>query len=181
MAGQSPAFLLGDKAEWNAQMNVNAALLHNAGFKTTSAQIIAILKDWSRSRSRMDRDYPPIPIMVKPIKLWGIEEQMRYIGERVDIHKAAESLPDNELPLCTAEERWQRNDSWAIKADGNKKATKVCHTEADSKVELSAIAAANPKKKYSIEFRKGESIRCGYCSARQFCDFGRQQVLSDDE
>jgi hypothetical protein len=50
--------------------------------------------------------YPPAPIYLRELPLWTFAESNRYIRERLNLHVAAEFLPDAELPQCTSEETW---------------------------------------------------------------------------
>lgn len=158
------SFLLGDKPDWEAQLNCYAWLLQENDYKVNALQIVGILRDWMQSKAN-ESNYPPVPFLLKDIPLWSKEAQQRYVEERVAIHQLAANTPDDELPECTDEERWARPTTWAVKKKGNKKATRVLENEAG------AIAWIAGGKGFVIEKRPGRNIRCEeYCAAAPFCN-----------
>ena len=168
------SFLLGEKEDWTNQCNTNAAMMRNAGFLVNGLQIVAILKDWSRRKAEFDSDYPQTPVIVKKLPLWPNEKCLSYIRERILLHQAAEKLEDDQIPLCTPKERWERPEGWAVKAKGAKRATAVLGSEDEAKERLSVLSAKNPSKKFEIEHRPGEATRCqSFCSVARFCRYGK--------
>ena len=69
-----------------------------------TAEIQAILKDWSKSRSKNSNTYPRSPIFVKPIMVWKKEEIEEFIKERIRLHIGA--LENTQDVICSDEERW---------------------------------------------------------------------------
>jgi hypothetical protein len=120
------SFLLGDKPDWEAQLNCYALLLRVNGFEVKKLQILAILRDWTKSRSLADADYPQAQALAKPIPLWSHEKTVAYMEERVKLHQ--EGLR-GVFPECTREERWHKDDKWAVKKKGNKRALRVFPSE----------------------------------------------------
>ena len=162
------SFLLGDKPEWEAQLNCYAWLFDQNrdqySVDIKGLQIVGILRDWMKSKAG-EGDYPPVPFLLKDIPLWSKETQQRYVEKRVAIHQLAVDAPDDELPECTDEERWARPTTWAVKKKGNKKATRVLENEA---VAIAWIAGGEG---FVIEKRPGRNIRCEeYCVAMPFCN-----------
>lgn len=158
------SFLLGDKAEWEQQLNCYAWLYRKHGFNPKSARIVAILRDWSKARASRESDYPQVGVLVKNIPLWPEQDQAKFVYDRVYLHQEAEKLTDEALPDCTPEERWARPDTWAVKKPANKQAYRVFEKESDAK----ALVAEKPE--YIVEYRPGESVRCdNYCAVAQFC------------
>lgn len=174
------SFLLGEKFEWAAQLNVNAALWKKAGYKVTKLQIIAILRDWIGSKAANDPSYPQCAIIIVPIKMWSDAETLKYMQERVALHKAArEAKKDDDIPVCTPEERWHRDDSWAIIKGKNKRATKVCSSAEEAEA---WTAKQDVKLGYHIQERKGKDTRClSFCLARPFCNHGRTLIATEEE
>ena len=158
------SFLLGDKPEWETQLNCYAWLLQENGYKVSALQIVGILRDWMQSKAG-EGNYPPVPFLLKDIPLWSKAARQRYVEERVAIHQFAVDAPDDELPECTDEERWARPTTWAVKKKGNKKAARVLASEAEA---MTWIAGASG---FEIEERPGRNIRCEeYCAAAPFCN-----------
>lgn len=162
--------ILGEKPEWVRQANLYALLLRRHSFPVGRAQIVAILRDWQRSKAEQRADYPQAPVAVVDVPLWSVEEQEQYLTERVRLHQAARA--GGILPDCTAEERWERPTQYALMKAGNKRASRVYDNEEE--------AAAAVKPGYAVEVRLGASVRCqkAYCSAFPFCDQASNGTLT---
>src|SRR5690606_39921312 len=93
-----------DKPEWEQQLNLLAYLLRENGYPVTKAQIVAIYRDWSKSRAKRDRDYPQHQSKPIDILLWPHEEALAFMKARIAAHVEAEWA----LPECTPEDRWYR-------------------------------------------------------------------------
>lgn len=161
------SFLLGDKPEWIAQLNVYAYLWRYNGFPVTKLQVNAILRDWSKGKTFKNDNYPKIPFMQIDIPLWDIKVIEDYIAERIALH---EQIP---APECTPEERWERPTTYAVMKEGRKSAIRVFDTELEAELELSCQEEKSKKNdKFSIEVRKGENVRCeNYCMVNKFCPY----------
>lgn len=148
------------KLEWIQQLNILTYLLVQNGYKVGRAEIVAIYRDWSKSRARREPSYPQHQVKLVNIEIWPEERTLAFLKERIEAHTQAEW----ELPDCTPEERWYRGESWAVMKGDNKRATKLF----DFRNLAEELAATDPKMR--VEHRKGENIRCAeYCSAFPFC------------
>jgi len=157
------------KPEWVNQLNVLAYLFRNIGFEVNELRINAILRDWQKTKAFKDDSYPRIPFASIKIPIWTFEEQRKYIEERVNFHASCEGLLDDNIPICTPEERWTTENKYAVYKNKNKTATKLCVTEEEAE---KYIETADPKQKWRIELRKGEDKRCkDYCQVNQFCNY----------
>lgn len=154
------------KPEWEAQINVYAELLRRAGRTVSKGQIIAIGRDWSKSRAMREKDYPQQQVLIKPVSMWSAERIDLYLNERVVLHHDAVTL--GQWPDCTPEERWAKPDIWALHKKGQKKAVKLFYNPADAEGWLDQILGG--QKNYFIDHREGESTRCaGYCPVSSKC------------
>jgi len=159
----------GLKPEWTKQLSMYALMYRNQGFTVRSAIITAILRDWSKTTAMRDASYPQKRVCIIDVPLMSNADTLAYMEERVAIHEAAESMADDELPKCTAEERWERPAKYAVMKKGRKSAVKLHDSEFEAQVFIDGIE--KDKEKHYIEFRKGESIRCeGYCEVCGFCN-----------
>jgi len=95
-----------EKPEWDQQLNIYAWLYAQEFDKEDlpEAEIIAVLKDWSKGRSKNSNTYPPSPIFVKPIMMWKKLEIEEFIKERIRLHTNA--LTNTQDVICSDEERW---------------------------------------------------------------------------
>jgi len=164
------SFILGDKPEWAQQLNVNAAIYRENGFPVERLRIFAILRDWMRSKTLSDQDYPQIPFQTVEIPMWPHKQAMDFIIDRVGLHEASIYTPDEALMPCTDAERWKRPTTYAVMKEGRKSAVRVLDTIEAAK-EILAVHVNSGKGRFSIETRKGGAIRCegGYCNAAPFC------------
>jgi hypothetical protein len=156
------------KKEWELQQNIYAHMVRRVkGMPVGSISICAVLRDWNRRDAMLKPDYPQSPVTTVRLNLWDDGKAQAYIEDRISAHQSAQMEYDllGTLADCTSEERWAKNDVWAVKKPGNKKALKLCssHQEAIDYVASSTI-------KLEIEVRKGEYTRCAnYCSVSEFC------------
>jgi len=156
------------KKEWELQQNVYAQLIRKVkGLEVESIEICAVLRDWNRRDAQFKADYPKSPVTIVRLNLWDADDAQAYIEERVTLHQSAQMDWDlNESVVeCSDEERWSKEDSWAVKKPGAKRAAKVCWSHQDA---IDYVAAQSTK--FEIEHRKGERTRCeNYCGVADFC------------
>ena len=153
------SFLLGDKPEWSLQLNIYAWLYRKNGFDTNKLQIHAILRDWMKSKSFQQPDYPLIPFQTVTVPIIQIENHI------VDWIASYYRDPMQE---CTPGQKWSRPTTHAVMEKGKKRAKRVLETNEDA-LEWIVI---NGNEKMSIETRKGANIRCeSYCNVSEFCPY----------
>jgi len=151
------------RKDWETQLNVYAWLLRNAGLPVFSIEIVGFLRDWSKGKAN-DPSYPQAQVVVIPIILWDFEVQEKFVCDHVNNLLKYRDVSDEDLPECTPEERWATPDRWALMKEGRKSAVKLYDTETE------CDAAAHGDSKLSVQYRPGESKRCSYCDARDFCN-----------
>ena len=165
-------------------------LAEKAGYDIDNLRIHMIFRDWSKSKAKYEKDYPN-QIETLQIDVWGLDAAEAFIEERVAEFEKYKDTPDDELPVCTPEERWQSHTTWAVRKIKNKTASKVLFSYASAKewlhTECSEQAAKKTKmnsgeafekeyeklaKEFVIEKREGEPIRCNdYCNCKEFCSY----------
>ena len=166
------------KSDWEKQLNCYAYLYkHNTGETINQLNIIAIARDWNRRElQRRGGDYPRSSIITIDIPLWSEQEQLQFFKDRVSFHRSSEfkHSMDGELPLCSDEDRWKREDTFRVVKKGRKRAIRVL----PSLKEAEEFLGSN-KDGLSIEISKGESIRCGaYCNVAQFCNQYKEELAN---
>lgn len=153
------ALVLGDKPDWEAQLNLYAFGLRQAGHQITGLQNVCFLRDWSRQKAKAGDGYPQSMVETINHRLWSDDECRQFLRARIAAH-------DNPVP-CSPEERWARPTTFAVMAEGQVRAKRVLDTReaAEAWVESSGL------KKLSIVERPGEFVRCeSYCPVAQFCE-----------
>jgi len=164
--------LQGDKPkpEWEQQMNLQAYLVEkNKGVPVRRLTIMAIVRDWFRSKAQSDPTYPIAPVVAVTIPLWTAQRREDFAKECVRIHRLAEMHAELGMPLpeCTASDRWERGHKYVVMKEGRKRAVRVCSSEQ----EAADILTAKGDGHY-IEERPGKSMRCAenYCGVAPFCE-----------
>jgi len=148
-------------------LNTYAYLYRKAGFTVNNLQIVAILRDWMASKAAMDPNYPQVQVSTVEVPLWTLEEQEKFLTDKVQQFLRYENIDDDTLPDCNNEELWYTGDKWAVKKKGLKRAMNGGTFTDEDKAKTFAEAQ---KVDTEIEFRKGEAKRCAYCDVREFCN-----------
>ncbi len=154
--------------EFAQQLNIYAYILRKNGEAVKKLQIVAILRDWSKNQyNREGYPYPEHQIQILDVPIIDDKEVEEFISERVKLHQEAEKQVDStKLVPCTKEERWAKDDVYAVMKEGQKRAVRLTASQAAADMVLSEL-----DKKHYVEYREGESIRCeSYCPAKSFCN-----------
>jgi len=175
------------KPEWEKQLNCYSWLFrknntHNQ-LKIGSLKICAILRDWNRRDAERKESYPQAPIVFVDIPIWDDNSIDAYISERVSLHQEAQVNYDlnSDLPLCSDQEMWKKDDAWAVKKKGQKRALRVLDSEEEAIKYMDwhkeTEKAYVKKTDLELEFRGGEYTRCGnYCSVADFCNQYKERI-----
>ena len=152
------------KREWEIQANVYRWMLFQSmGLVIDDLQIHAVYLDWMENAAKRTGGYPPKRWEVWHIEPWPMDDIRAWVEDRVEAIQ--DHHPKN---ICTAEERWERGECWAVKKPNRKTAVKLCDTEAEA-----TRLAATHLGGY-VEHRPGDPVRCrSWCSVREFCEHGR--------
>lgn len=168
------------KVEWERQLNMYALLVQRAkGLKVSKLTICAILRDWNRRDAQYKSNYPQAPVAMVEIPLWSDQHRIEYAKHRVEAHQQAELRYDLEEDLedkfvrCNPSDQWKRDDSWAVKKKGLKRAMRVFENEPDADA-----FAAGQSVPVEIEHRAGELVRCkgNYCGVAEFCSQYKKEI-----
>ncbi len=164
-----------DYDKWKKQLQMGSYLAYKKDGKwRKKGRIIALIKDWSRLDAQTKSDYPKYPCEVINFDLGTPKQVEKMILEKFDVVIKLEQMSDEELPLCTADERFNKGTTWAVKKKKNKKASKVHDSEEEAKKHLENLEKDYPNE-YEIEKREGQNLRCEcYCSVNKFCPYYQQ-------
>ena len=154
------------KPEWGQQLNMYAYLWLSAGYKVEALSIVALFRDWQKSKARYSRDYPQTPVKVYDIPLWDKSAALEFIAARIGTILDALEKADDKLPHCTEAERWARPSKYAVmKNKTAKRATKLYDDELPAKEHADRLG-----KDAIIVYRPGLNVRCeDYCDCSEFC------------
>ena len=160
--------VMNEKKEWEQQLNIYAWLIERVKKSPVDAiEIVAFIRDWKRRDAEVKKDYPDAPVKVIPIELWPYENRETFVRERIHLHAEAmfSAQTGGDLPLCSADDTWEKPTSYAVKKIGGVRANKVFYKLEDAEKYLAEVG-----DKYEIEVREGERTRCGsYCNVAPFC------------
>lgn len=161
---------------WELQLKMGAYLHYKEhGNWINKGRIIAILKDWNKNDAKYKADYPKLPVQVIEFDLGTPEEIEQWIIEKFKHIAELEKMEDEKLPLCTAQERFNKGTTYAVKKKANKTATKVHDTLESAREHLINLEQAYPGV-YEIEERQGEDTKClNYCQCCKFCKYYKEK------
>lgn len=164
--------VFGEYDDYRTQLLGYCWILRQMGFDAHRGEIVMLLKDHSKTKAKREADYPPHPVKIVS---WDFAERDfddfgMWVQHRFEEIEAAEQLPDDQLPLCTPEERWHKPDKWAVRKRGVKKAMRLLDSELEAQA-YKAHQEAKGAKGIEIEFREGTDSKCmDYCPVCEFCD-----------
>jgi hypothetical protein len=172
----------GAKPEWEAQENIYALMLREHGYKVTRLDVVAILRDWQKSKAKHTPDYPQVPALVIPVEMWPKERTETYIRDRLMAHGKAQHV----LPQCTPDERWERGAIFVVTKEGNVRATSLHDTKAEAEAAAEILMAnrsgKTAKANYTVSERPPEQKRCqDYCAALPFCEQGQALIKATED
>ena len=167
--------------DWRKQALIYCWMLRQIGFDAKRGQIVAMLKDHSKTKAKLG-EHPEHPVYQKA---WDFGEKdfdeiEQYILGKFAQIEEAEKLPDDELPMCTAEERWSRDEAYAVMNGKirakHQRARKLFKVEDYEDAEQRAREYASAiGEGFVVEHRPGHDAKCAdYCSAAPFCSHGRE-------
>ena len=151
--------------EWSAQLNILNHLFTSAGFPAKRLQIVAIYRDWSKSKALAGNGYPKAAVEVIPFPIWEKYVVQTFIHQRIKALIANEDCADDDLPECTPEDMWEKPTVWAVMREGRKSALRLLDTET-----AAVYWMTTERKGDEIVKRPGARTRCeDYCSVAPFC------------
>lgn len=163
------SYLLGGKASWEKQLNVVRYIYGKNDLPVKEMNVYAILRDWQQGKV-YEHNYPQIPFQECKIDMWDDGKLKEYIDERVSAHLFAESMINDlaNVPQCSAEERWQRPTTYAVKRPKIKRAVRVFELYGEAEEYLGKQKDGT----LYIETREGLSVKCEkYCPVNKFCPY----------
>lgn len=166
----------GDFEDWKKQGLMYAWMLRKSGKFVSNLKFHALLKDYSAKdyRNRGDKFYPEHAVWTWYYEI--TEDDMlqieKFIFDKFEQIKKYESVSDDELPICSEEERWNPGDSYRVIKQGAKRALKV------TKDRTEALILANENGAV-VETIKGEDRKCrDYCLCNKFCKHYKESILN---
>ena len=170
-----------DFEDWRKEMLIYAWAVKDMGFDMDKAEAIAFIKDHNKTKSKTEVNYPKLPIWVEKFAFTekDFSEIEEYIYNKFLSLKSNENKPDEELPMCSEEERWREPTKYAVKKKANKTASKLHDTLEDAEAHLKNLEEKYPDV-YEIEVREGTDKKClEYCSCNRFCPYYKEKYMKE--
>ena len=165
-------YILGDLSSWSTQLNCYSYFLRDK--KVDKLFIEAFFLDWNNNESLRIGNYPKAPQLKIPIYKMLDEYVFYYLVVRIDEHEKNVVFYDEELSDCTSEEMWEKNATFAVKKEGQKKALRVLSSLEEAE-EWADRKMREKKDNLFIEERPGERVRCErFCQVKDFCNQYRE-------
>lgn len=161
-------FSFSDFKDWEEQLNCYAQLLRWNRILVKRIEVVGFTRDHrpreAESARLLNKPYPQ-KAFTKELPLWDESKAIGFINERVSKHEQAKQ----QLPKCSAQDRWARADTFAVKKYGQKNAVSGHSNYASEETAKKVIDALG--KNHYLEHRLGRNIRCeNYCAASKFCE-----------
>lgn len=162
-----------DMIEWHEQQNIYAWLLHQQGVEVKGLNIIAIYLDWIDSKAQRDSSYPQDPCVKYTLDLWPWDKTEQFMVDRIRLMKGHESTPDDALPECTREERFEDPTVYKCFKNANAKRSSRNCTSLDDAILYMKSTAGFGNGSY-IEAVYAVRKRCDkYCEINEHCNMYR--------
>lgn len=167
----------GEWGDYKCQTLCYCWILQQMGFNAHRGQIVALLKDHSKSKARFDKTYPQHPVVTVE---WDFDDfdlmnAGVWLQAKFEELERYEQVPDDDIPPCHPAERWHQEDKWAVMKKGRKRAIKL-YTD---RLEADIHAVMDPD--LYVEERPGGDAKCeGYCSAAPFCSYWKEKYGKDE-
>ena len=165
-----------DWSDYRKQLLYYAVLLNKNGYECLKAKNVMLLKDHSKRDAEIDSSYPEFPVYTKEYEftkeeLEEAEQEIRNIFTDIEMY---EHCLDDDIPECSFEQRWAKEDKYAVIKKNNKKAVRVLSSEEEAQQYI------NEGKGDFIEFRKGEDTKClQYCACCDYCNFYKNKYKGE--
>lgn len=164
--------------DWNdyrQQTLIYVWMLRKIGFTNAHrGEIVAMLKDHSKTKAKTDSSYPQNPAFKigwdftdKDLK--SVEEFIMAKFSEIEI---CESVSDDQLPPCSPAERWREETVYAVMKEGRKSAVKKCDSREEAEERVANLGA-----KHYVQERPGRDKKCDeYCTVNKWCPYYKRKM-----
>lgn len=158
--------------DWKRQLLIYGYMLRKIGFNVGKGEIVAMLKDHNKRDSKYKEGYPKFPVQKVTFNFndTDFEETKEWLRQKFADIEYCESLKDDDLPICTPEERYNSGDKYAVMKKGRKTALRVLNSESEAEEWMTSNGGD------FIENRPGEDKKCvDYCKVAPFCSYAKER------
>jgi len=170
----------GREPKYRIQLNINKLLFEANGLPVNELEIVEIYSDWAKAKAAFDKKYPPNPFHVIRIGQNSQEETLAYIRHFIADCRAIEDLPDDELPPCSPEDRWERGGGWAVMQYGKTRAIRA-GLDSEAEAEMYRNKYTKVQDTY-IEHRQSTPVKCiDWCDVNKWCPFYKEYMKKEEQ
>jgi hypothetical protein len=165
--------------EYHEQQNLYRFLIKmDKDVEINGLNIVAIYKDWQEGNSLRDKAYPQQQMIEYGLQLWDWDYTEKFLDGKLAELIRCEELADEDLPVCSREDRWERHQGGESIHYGilkNRKAKRATKVVKGGSLD-DAIGVANGLKGMTkdsvIEVRYAVPKRCQkYCDICDYCSW----------
>lgn len=171
----------GGEEHWHEQMNIYKYMIDKClNIKVNKISINAIFFDWHPALVKTVPKAPKAPEMTIDIPMWPDAKIEKFLDKRIELHKKAQELPDDAIPICTQKERWHNPKKYILYKEGNKTPSKSFYNYN----EMNKFRLAWLKKgvEYRVEVKDAVDNRCTqYCFANGYCNYYQEMYMNAKE
>ena len=96
---------------------------------------------------------------------WNDRESAEKLVSRLKEFNKFMDKAEEELPPCSREDLWQKDDEWAVMRQGRKSALKLYDNPEDAE----ARVKEEGELLHWVDHRPGKVNRCNYCNVNKWC------------
>lgn len=163
----------GDFEKYRNQLLIYAYMMTKQGFKVERIEAVLYYRDFSKTKARFDKDYPKVQIQTVGWKVTEAELKWAedFLRDQLRTIQIFEDLPDDRLPACPPEDRWNEGTKYKVKRKGKTKALRVLDSYEEADRWIAEKGLSDDKAIY-IDVKEGRDRRCEeYCSVCEFCRY----------
>lgn len=161
--------------DWTEQLNMYRLFLENAGIEVNKLKINLLFRDFSKSKAKFDRNYP-LQTESLELELFGLDIVEMMIEKKIANLEQYNNVSDDNIPVCTPEERWEGATQYAVMKEGRKTAIKLHYSSYEAKQQAGQLGA-----KHYVETRPATPTRCiDYCACNKFCNFYKSLMEKEE-
>ena len=114
------SLILDDKIkEWTEKANWYMYCLENSGYRLADLIYLPIFKDWTTTKAMRSGSVEDVPCPSIKLDKWTREQCERWIVEKISYIEKFRDVPYDQIPYCTAEQRWEKHSVFKVCKEKN--------------------------------------------------------------
>ena len=132
-----------------------------------------IFTDFSVASQRTTKGYPTGRVISQEYPLMSLEQTEKWAKSKLAAFTKYKDAPQEEIPLCTPSELWQKDSVWKYYKNPLKtqRSTRTFNNQSDALIALSDDGHVGIVKEV-----QGQAVHCKYCNAFNICKQAEQLI-----